>query len=1648
MLMRLNGTLKTLLLSLFISTGLWTHAQISLTSFTTPYTENFNTLAQSGASNVWTDNSTIAGWYTNRTIYIGDAGSSTTGALYSYGSASNSDRALGALTSGTTGTVNEGVRLVNNTGVALSGLTISFKGEQWRQTANTQKLVFDYQVGATSLTSGTWTTNTAFDFTTLKTGTAGALDGNASGDFSNISGTLTVSVANGQEIWLRWTKTGTTSPGLALDDISITPIVATPTTSSITPASTSAGGGDFTLTVNGTNFVNGSTVTWNGSSRTTTFVSSSQLTATILAADIATAGTATVGVTTSSAPAVSNTQTFTIGGAAQPALAQTALLSDFGNVCTNTTSQNSFTLDGSNLDGTNITIDALSGFAYSETANGTYTTTLSFSYTGNSFTGKQIYVQFTPTAVQSYNGNINVSGGGATAISVAATGSGVFTAPTVTTGTSSSIAPTSATVSGSINAAGCSTVTAYGIEYSTSSGFPSGTGTQIAASNLSSGNYSVSLSGLAPNTRYYYKAYATSAAGTSYGVQGAFNAATLPVPMASQTNMTYTEDFSDIANWSNFFITGTGANHFTGLSTNATGTIPDGVKLTTSTQIFVSSTSLVSGGVQKGTDQTPATTSIVLLSTGSTDNTSAVAIDFYMDFTGVNAGTLSFDWASINNSTGDRKGSLHVYATTDGVTFTDLSFADVLNFTNNAATSGSKQNIALPSSFNNSATARLRFYYSNGTGGTTGSRPKISIDNLVVTAVATTPCSSPTAPATNLVFGTTSDVAISGSFTAASPATDNYLVVVSTNSALTGNPVDGQNYSIGDNLGDGTVIYKGSGTSFTATGLNASTTYYFFVFPLNSICTGGPLYYTTTILSGQATTNAGLPACAAPASQPSALILSATGPTGLQGSFTGNSSDKYLVVYSTSATLGATPVDGHVYSTGEVLGNGTVVQNSASTTFTLSSLSPSTTYYVYVFAISDQNCTGGPVFNSVSPLNGNVTTQALPACSAPTGQPTTLTLNASTSFVTGAFASGTNADSYLIIRSSSSTLSADPVNATTYTAGDNVGGGTVVGYTTGNSFIASGLTSGSTYYFFIYATNKTCSGGPLYLITSPLVNSVSTQSAITNNYYFGTLHSHSAYSDGNKDSSTTNYKTPADDYDFARTAQCMDYLGISEHNHFSSVNNPGNTMGDFHQGPGQADTYTASHTNFLALYGMEWGVISNGGHVVIYGDGMNNLWGWESGSGSWGSTDNYDAYVAKSDYTGSSGLFKTVNDNIGTNTFATLAHPNTTDYNSLATVAYNSVADQAIVGAAVESGPANSTNTSYSDPGSSMSYLSYFQKMLALGYHLAPTIDHDNHYTTFGKATHSRTAIIASALTKTQIISAMRNMHFYATQDCDTKVDFSINTNMMGSIVTDRYAPVISATLTDATTSLSSAVIRLMYGVPGSGATATKIDSTIGSSYTYIDNSLANLSTGYYYLDIVNGSARIITAPIWYTRSDNSAVVLPVKIVSFSAAKSANHSKLTWSVSEEVNAKQYEVERSLNGRDYQRIGMVNAVGNISSLATYQFFDNQNAPGTNYYRLKLVDNDGKYEYSRTVKLSFDQLYTVNVAPNPTTGLFSVSISGVDKPVQMQIVDLNGKVLRTQFVTGQSFVHADFLSRGMYLLRFSYGDAVVTEKLTVE
>lgn len=239
-------------------------------SFTpSPYSQGFDSLANSGTGNTWSDNVTLPLWYSNRTTYNAGNGSSNTGALYSFGSTGSADRALGGVASGGTGTIFFGVQLTNNTGATITGLDITYTGEQWRTGGSAtagvlsvaQKLDFQYQANAPSLTGGTWVDFNTLDFTSPIFGVgATELDGNAVANRTTLSGSLTgLNLAPNETIWLRWQdiNDANNDHGLAVDDLSVTavtvpaenqPIAATATPASITTDEGVAASSDLSAT--------------------------------------------------------------------------------------------------------------------------------------------------------------------------------------------------------------------------------------------------------------------------------------------------------------------------------------------------------------------------------------------------------------------------------------------------------------------------------------------------------------------------------------------------------------------------------------------------------------------------------------------------------------------------------------------------------------------------------------------------------------------------------------------------------------------------------------------------------------------------------------------------------------------------------------------------------------------------------------------------------------------------------------------------------------------------------------------------------------------------------------------------------------------------------------------------------------------------------------------------------------------------------------------------------------------------------------------------------------------------------------------------------------------------------------------------------
>ena len=201
-----------------------------------------------------------------------------------------------------------------------------------------------------------------------------------------------------------------------------------------------------------------------------------------------------------------------------PTLSASALTA-FGDVCLNETSTaNSFTINGVALTAADVTVSSLTGYTFSSILTGPYTTSLMLSQSGGSYT-QIIYVKFTPAAVQSYNGNIVISGGGAaSSVDVAASGGGTTGVLSLTTTTVSSLTYQGGVSGGSGISVSCGTIAAKGIVYSlTANPTLSSTFTNDGSGTA---NYtsSINLISFSSGQVVYYRAYATTSNGlTSYG---------------------------------------------------------------------------------------------------------------------------------------------------------------------------------------------------------------------------------------------------------------------------------------------------------------------------------------------------------------------------------------------------------------------------------------------------------------------------------------------------------------------------------------------------------------------------------------------------------------------------------------------------------------------------------------------------------------------------------------------------------------------------------------------------------------------------------------------------------------------------------------------------------------------------------------------------------------------------------------------------------------------------------------------------------------------------------------------------------------------------------------------------------------------------
>ncbi|MFY0481317.1 fibronectin type III domain-containing protein [Flavobacterium sp. PLA-1-15] len=338
------------------------------------------------------------------------------------------------------------------------------------------------------------------------------------------------------------------------DNVRVT--VGVPFITSIAPNSKIAGTGSFTITVNGQNFSNTSVVQWNGSNRTTTYVSPTQLTANITAADIITSGTALV--TVANGTTISNSNIFTIDPAGVPTLTtSTAAINLATNVAGTPSAATTYTITGANLTADPVTITAPANLELSRDGV-TYATSLVLTRSGNTLTGQPvtIYVRTRATATAGiYNTVITNTAPGAVTKTITVNATVLAAQPTsnATAINFTNITSTSFTVnwtnSGNgarrlvlIRQAGAvNSLPVDGQSYTASQQF--GTGSEIGTGNYvfySGTGTSATVTGLNPSTIYHVSVVEYN--GTTSGIENyatsglTGNTTTAAIPLGWQIN--------------------------------------------------------------------------------------------------------------------------------------------------------------------------------------------------------------------------------------------------------------------------------------------------------------------------------------------------------------------------------------------------------------------------------------------------------------------------------------------------------------------------------------------------------------------------------------------------------------------------------------------------------------------------------------------------------------------------------------------------------------------------------------------------------------------------------------------------------------------------------------------------------------------------------------------------------------------------------------------------------------------------------------------------------------------------------------------------------------------------------------------------------
>ena len=229
-------------------------------------------------------------------------------------------------------------------------------------------------------------------------------------------------------------------------------------------------------------------------------------------------------------------------------------------------------------------------------------------------------------------------------------------------------------------------------------------------------------------------------------------------------------------------------------------------------------------------------------------------------------------------------------------------------------------------------------------------------------------------------------------------------------------------------------------------------------------------------------------------------------------------------------------------------------------------------------------------------------------------------------------------------------------------------------------------------------------------------------------------------------------------------------------------------------------------------------------------------------------------------------------------------------------------------------------------------------------------------------------------------------------------------------------------------------LMQVTFSIIGGAGTASNVTiSDTPTPFKALDGSLV-----YAVVESVSGSVEVAT-------------VLPVELMDFTGKNVEVRNPatggtevgnfLTWTTAHETNTKGFDIERQ-QGNDWIKIGFVNAHNKAS---TYQFSDNAPSVGLNYYRLRIVENDGTTKYSKIIAIESGKILRgVKIYPNPTNGILTIELAGQSK-ANIHVFNLIGQVVLSQkSFSEKTEIDLSALPQGAYWLETQVSGHILREK----